>query len=75
MKKIIGYIGAYFFFHIGNFACKISHFKVKGEFFFDRKRYSVIGYFLARRYQKWMHLSYNIQKWAGNKTPWNKVQK
>lgn len=76
MKKIIGYIVSHFCFSLGHLVCKVSHWKINGEFVFDKGKIRYrIGYWLAGEYQRWMHNSYLVQKWAGNKTPWRPVKK
>lgn len=74
MRKFIGWIGAHLAFWVGYLFSRVSHFKINGRFFFDKKgwRYHV-GYWMARQHQLWMHRSTQIQDWAGNSSPWRKV--
>lgn len=75
MKKVAGYIASHFCFSFGHLVCRISHWKMNGEFVFDKKGiWYKIGYWLSGQYQRWMHYSYLAQKWAGNETPWRKVK-
>jgi hypothetical protein len=58
MKKIIGYIGSYFCYYIGDFFSKLAYSNIfHCQFTFDM-------------YQKFMNYSIKIQEWANNQKPW-----
>lgn len=60
MKKLIGFIGAYICYWIGDMFCKISY-KFEYEF-------------LAENYQRFMDWSEKIQNWAELERPWKEVK-
>jgi hypothetical protein len=57
MKNIIGFIGAYTCFIIGDAACRVCYFKYNSKYIFD------CG-LLANTYQRMMHYSIQINDWA-----------
>jgi hypothetical protein len=57
MKKLLGYIGAWSLYHIGNSAANFSKYIPDNEFIWEIYDWS-------------MNASIDIQDWAGNKTPW-----
>ena len=74
MKKLIGYIGAYAFYYMGDAACKLIALKVNGQYIFDEDGLNCIGSLLAEAYQLTMKWSMDFQDWAGNEKPWTSVQ-
>jgi hypothetical protein len=73
MKKYTGWVLSALFFHAGDLVNTISHFKVKGKFFFDGDTWRrAIGYRLAVIYQKLMLWSSEVQDWGG-KGVWEDV--
>ena len=74
MKKLIGYVGAYSFYYMGDAACKLTGLKIRGQYVFDEDRLTWIGSFLAEAYQLTMKWSMDFQDWAGNEKPWTSVQ-
>jgi len=60
MKKLIGYIGAYGCYYIGDFFCRIG--------------YKLDYLFLYNLYNKFMLWSSDIQDWAKLDKPWKKAE-
>ena len=75
MKKIIGYIGTYTCFWIGEVFGKICYWKLPtGEYFWDTY-FENIGMFCVNQYQNFMIWSTNIQDWSGIDGPWKEIEK
>jgi len=66
MKKILGYIGTYFFYYIGDISCKVSYIKIRNKYLGNM----LLGETLFNIYQKSMDLSIKIQDWGGLEKPW-----
>jgi hypothetical protein len=61
MKQFIGYIISWGLYYIGDFISKIINLS---NFFGG----------LYPLYNKVMCMSFSVQDWSGNKTPWEKVE-
>jgi hypothetical protein len=58
MKKVIGFIGAWFFYYLGHISSKLMYMR---------------GFeWLYGVYQNMMNRSVNIQDWANLDSPWKK---
>lgn len=72
MKKLIGYIGTYVCYWIGDIFCKICSWKIYEEYFWDNY-FENIGMFLVNQYQNFMNWSSNIQDWSKIDGPWKEI--
>lgn len=73
MKKLMGYIGAYVCYWVGDLFCKICNWKMMDEYFWDN--YEKNGMWLADQYNKFMNWSSQIQDWSGIDGPWKELKK
>lgn len=74
MKKLIGYIGAYGCYYIGDFFCKIGYLKInKDKYLYDFLP-NFMGTFIFNRYHSFMFYSGQIQDWAKLDKPWTNVE-